>query len=47
LPASLTTIGAYAFKDCKGLKGLEIPAGVTDIGMGAFQGNGLEIPGQR
>lgn len=47
LPASLTTIGAYAFKDCKGLTDLEIPAGVTDIGMGAFQGNELEIPGQR
>ena len=46
-PKSLTTIGAYAFKDCKGLTDLEIPAGVTDIGMGAFQGNELEIPGQR
>lgn len=35
----LTTIGDYAFQDCKAMTGvLEIPASVTTIGKGAFFG---------
>jgi len=38
IPASVTTIGAYAFTGCIGLTGITIPANVTTIGMGAFDG---------
>ena len=41
-PKSLTTIGAYAFKDCQRLKGLTVPKSVTSVGRGAFRGSGLE-----
>jgi hypothetical protein len=43
LPTSLTTIGAYAFKDCKSLKSVTIPMRVTTIGTGAFRGCDAEI----
>lgn len=38
LPESLTSIGAYAFRDCYGLTSLTIPENVTAIGEGAFSG---------
>jgi hypothetical protein len=38
VPAGVTRIGAYAFRDCPGLKKVEIPVGVTHIGFGAFYG---------
>jgi len=37
IPASLTTIGQYAFRGQTGIKKLIIPATVTSIGTGAFQ----------
>jgi len=43
LPKSLTTIGSYAFKDCKALKGLTIPKSVTTLERGAFKGCGVEM----
>ncbi|GHV02137.1 hypothetical protein FACS1894211_13030 [Clostridia bacterium] len=42
------SIGAYAFYNCSGLTGIEIPSGVTSIGNAAFAGcsglTGIEIP---
>ncbi|MDA7533766.1 DUF5011 domain-containing protein, partial [Verrucomicrobia bacterium] len=32
----VTSIGSYAFKDCRGLKSVTIPDSVTSIGRGAF-----------
>ena len=40
-PKSLTSIGNYAFKDCKNLKFLHFPVSLTSIGNGAFHGSGL------
>jgi K+-transporting ATPase c subunit len=37
LPASLTTIGDYAFKSCAALTSITIPEGVTTIGQLAFR----------
>ena len=31
-------IGRYAFKDCSGLTSLTLPAGITEIGINAFDG---------
>lgn len=43
LPASVTTIGKYAFHGCTGLKSVNIPASVTTIDASAFEGcDGLE-----
>ena len=36
LPATLKTIGEYAFYRCYGLTSMDIPEGVTSIGYGAF-----------
>ena len=36
IPPSVTSIGRDAFKDCKYLKIINIPSGVTEIGEGAF-----------
>ncbi len=36
IPASVTSIGDYAFWSCSGLTGIRIPANVTSIGCGAF-----------
>ena len=33
---TVTSIGNTAFRDCKGLKSITIPDGVTDIGVDAF-----------
>ena len=38
IPASVTSIGAYAFTGCGGLSSFIIPFGVTSIGAYAFQG---------
>ena len=38
LPDTITSIGAYAFYNCKGLTELVLPDGVTSIGYSAFQG---------
>ncbi|MBQ7503013.1 leucine-rich repeat domain-containing protein [bacterium] len=38
LPASLLSIGRYAFDACPALKTLNVPSTVTSIGEGAFQG---------
>jgi len=38
LPNSVTTVGVYAFSNCKGLTGINLPNSVTSIGDGAFQG---------
>jgi hypothetical protein len=38
LPASVTSIGAYAFYDCNRLESMTIPASVTSIGESAFSG---------
>ncbi len=35
-PSTLTSIGDYAFYGCSGLTTLELPEGVIDIGVGAF-----------
>jgi hypothetical protein len=48
LPGSLITIGDVAFSNCISLTNFTMPAGVTSIGMGAFEGAGLgsvTIPG--
>ncbi len=48
LPASLTTLGEYAFADCFKLTSLRLPSGVTQIGDYAFyntiQLESLSIP---
>lgn len=36
IPASVTSIGEYAFEDCKGLTSVTLPDGVTSIGDAAF-----------
>ena len=36
LPESMTSIGAYAFYDCRALTAINIPASVASIGTGAF-----------
>ena len=36
LPESMTSIGAYAFCDCRALTAINIPASVASIGIGAF-----------
>ena len=36
IPNSVTTIGEYAFEDCRSLASIEIPNSVTSIGDGAF-----------
>ena len=38
IPASVTSIGESAFRDCSGLTSVTIPASVTSIGGGAFRG---------
>ena len=38
LPPGLTTIGAYAFRDCTSLALSALPAGITSIGTYAFSG---------
>lgn len=37
IPASVTSIGEYAFSECQGLLSFTIPEGVTSIGNYAFQ----------
>ena len=41
IPGGVTRIADYAFKDCNNLKLVTIPASVTMIGQGAFQGTSL------
>ena len=36
IPDRVTSIGEYAFRDCKSLESIEIPYTVTSIGNGAF-----------
>lgn len=38
IPASVTSIGNYAFYGCTSLASIDIPAGVTSIGNYAFNG---------
>ena len=38
IPASVTSIGRYAFYRCTGLTSIAIPVGVTSIGEAAFFG---------
>ena len=38
LPATIATIGAYAFRDCSGLQSIVIPESVTAVGRNAFTG---------
>jgi hypothetical protein len=38
LPSSMTSFGAYAFKNCSGIKEISIPQLVTDIGSNTFDG---------
>ncbi|GMO61084.1 MAG: hypothetical protein Ta2G_20880 [Termitinemataceae bacterium] len=38
IPASVTSIGSFAFYGCTGLTSVSIPAGVTSIGISAFGG---------
>ena len=48
IPNSVTSIGDYAFHECKSLTGIEIPNSVTSIGEWAFSYcyhlTGIEIP---
>ncbi len=48
IPASVTSIGTYAFADCSNLTSLTIPEGVRNIGERAFSGctglNSITIP---
>ena len=48
IPASVTSIGSYAFADCSNLTSLTIPEGVRSIGERAFSGctglNSITIP---
>lgn len=48
IPASVTSIGTYAFADCSNLTSLTIPEGVRSIGERAFSGctglNSITIP---
>ena len=41
LPDNLTSIGNYAFANCRGIDYIEIPDSVTDIGFKAFDHSGL------
>ena len=41
IPATVTSIGNFAFDACYGLTGVTIPASVTSVGMGAFYRCGL------
>ena len=36
IPDGVTTIGSYAFTDCRGLRSVVIPGSVTEIGKYAF-----------
>lgn len=36
IPPSVTSIGEYAFRGCKGLTSITLPSGITSIGEGAF-----------
>jgi len=38
IPASVTSIGGYAFYACHGLTSITIPSGITSIGSDAFRG---------
>lgn len=42
IPNTVTTIGAYAFEGCEGLKTVEIPDSVKYIGSCAFAFSGVE-----
>ena len=48
IPDSVTSIGDYAFYDCKNLTGIELPEGITSIGDYAFYGcsslTSIELP---
>ena len=41
LPSTLTSIGAYAFAYCPELQSINLPAGLAEIGEGAFYFNKL------
>lgn len=42
LPSTLKVIGCGTFKDCKGLKGIQLPDGLERLGRYALSGSGLE-----
>jgi hypothetical protein len=41
IPVSVTSIGTYAFSNCRGLTSITLPDSVTSIGFGAFENTGI------
>ena len=45
VPGTVTSIGDFAFLDCRDLLLVNIPYGVASIGQGAFSGSGINVVG--